>query len=371
LSELPLSDKRPSQKQYRIFITGAAGLVGLHLVRLLGNSGHKLVAMVRPTSNTQGIFDFIRNNRVDIEVVTAYLHETEKVAQLMHGCDVVVHTAAVIDPHGDPAQLRQTNVDGTASVLKAAIDAQLKQFIHISSLSVIMGDNDCFGVTEDEPLRYSQEAYANSKIDAEKLILSEQMQEKIKVTALRPGFIYGPNEKTWLRKLIFNVRAHTAMLVDDGSKATNLIYVENLCRAIELSIMNPVAFGQIYNLTDGELVTKRQLFDVICAGLNMPPVRLAIPLAFARFMVELSSAIASIAPPRLKNRLALFSWPALRLVGLNQGFDISKAERELGYTDRIPFADGMAKTLISFAGEKKNFVTTKKSARAAARSWVS
>jgi len=368
---LPLSDKRPSHKQYRVFITGAAGLVGLHLVRLLGNRGHKVVAMVRPTSNTQGIFDYIRNNRVDVEVVTAYLHEEEKVEQLMRGSDVVVHTAAVIDPHGDPTHLRQTNVDGTASVIKAAIQAQIKQFIHISSLSVIMGDNDCFGVTEDEPLRFSREAYANSKINAEQLILSEKTQEKIKVTALRPGFIYGPNEKTWLRKLIFNMRAHTAMLVGDGSKETNLIYVENLCRAIELSIMNPVAFGQIYNLTDGELVTKRQLFDVICAGLDLPRVRIAIPLAFARFCVELSSAIATIAPPRLKNRLALFSWPALRLVGLNQGFDISKAERELGYTERISFADGMAKTLVSFQSETKSLPATKKSARATARSWVS
>jgi len=353
LSALQLSDKRPSHKKYRIFITGAAGLVGQHIVRLLGNLGHSVVAMVRPTSDRRGILEFVRHNQVDVEIVTAELHEQAQLERLMRGCDVIVHAAAVIDPHGDPAQLRRTNVEGTKSVINAAINAQIKQFIHISSLSVIMGDHDCFGVTEEEPLRYSREAYANSKIDAEKVVMSAKTMSQINVTALRPGFIYGPNEKTWVRKLIFNMKAGTAMLVGNGSKETNLIYVENLCRAIELAIMNPVAYGQTYNLTDGELVTKRQLFDVICDGLDLPRVRIAIPLVFARFCVELSSVVATMAPPRLKNRLAIFSWPALRLVGLNQGFDISKAERELGYTDRIPFADGMARTLVSFAAEKK------------------
>ena len=37
---------------------------------------------------------------------------------------------------------------------------------------MIMGDKDCFGITEDEPLRYCREAYANSKIEAEKLVMS-------------------------------------------------------------------------------------------------------------------------------------------------------------------------------------------------------
>jgi nucleoside-diphosphate-sugar epimerase len=177
------------------------------------------------------------------------------------------------------------------------------------------------------------------------------------------------------------MRAGTAMLVGDGTKETNLIYVENLCRAISLSIMNEVAFGQVYNLTDGELVTKRQLFDVVCDGLGIPRVRISIPMWLARTLVNFSSAVALAAPPKLKTRLALFSRPALRLVGLNQGFDISKAERELGYTSRISFAEGMARTLRSYAAGDRTMhsaavhmehtgaltVTIRESSRATAR----
>jgi nucleoside-diphosphate-sugar epimerase len=324
-------------------------LVGSHVVQHLGARGHKLVAMTRPSSDTSLLRRKIRENDLDVSFVTADLVDRPELAQYMQGCDVVVHTAARIDPHGEPDVLRTINVEGTRLVLEAAIAAGVKHFVYISSLSVIMGDKDCYAITESEPLRPCKEAYANSKIEAEKIVMHAKARGNTRVTALRPGFIYGPNETSWLPKLIYNMKAGTAMLVGDGSKETNLIYVENLCRAIDLAMMNPVAFGEIYNLTDGEHVTKQQLLEEIAVRLAIAKVRIRISLPMARLLVNLSSALALCAPPRLKSRLALFSRPALRLVGLNQGFDISKAERELGYTDRIPFAVGMKKTLESFA----------------------
>lgn len=353
----PRKEKAKPGAKPVVFVTGASGLVGFHLVKLLGDQGHRVVAMVRTSSNSAPLFDYLAAGNADITVVTSDLAEQPRLVSYMRGCDVVVHTAACIDPHGDPNSLQTINVEGTRSVLKAAIAAGVNQFIHISSLSVIMGEVDCYGITEKEPLRQCREAYANSKVAAERLVMDPRVTKLIHVTALRPGFIYGPNEKTWLPKLIYNMRAGTAMLVGDGTKETNLIYVENLCRAIALTINKPVAFGQVYNLTDGELVTKRQLFDVICDQLEIPHVKLAISMPMARMLVNMSTAIARIAPPKLKGRLALFSRPALRLVGLNQGFDISKAERDLGYTDRIPFAEGMSKTLRSYSTATKSGAT--------------
>jgi len=305
--------------------------------------------MVRSCSDTHALDELVKTGPFKIRFVTCDLPRAKNLVESMRGCDVVVHTAGCVDPHGIPSDLWEINVEGTKVVLDAAAAAGVQQFIHISSLSVIMGDKDCFGITEDEPLRYCREAYANSKIEAEKLVMSFDKKHAMKITALRPGFIYGPNERSWLPKLIAAMRWRTAMLVGDGSKETNLIYVENLCRAIILAIKNPVAYGQIYNLTDGQWVSKRQLFDVICTGLNISKNRLYIPMFVARSLVDFSSFMAMCAPLRMKSRMAVFSRPALRLAGLNQGFDISKAESQLGYIDRIPFEEGMAKTLESFA----------------------
>jgi nucleoside-diphosphate-sugar epimerase len=348
---LPVSEANNPKNSYRVFVTGAAGMVGFHLVRHLVELGHDVVAMVRPNSTNESVYEYARTHSYQVQVVECDLLEPQGLDALMKGCDIVVHAVAWIDPHGREQALRRINVDGTRSTIHAAIAAGAKQFVHISSLSVIMGDKDCYGVTEAEPLRVCREAYANSKIEAEKIVMHFDIQRQIKITTLRPGFIYGPNEKTWMKRLIFNMRKGTAMLVGDGSKETNLIYVENLCRAIGLALMNPIAFGQIYNLTDGERVTKRQLFDAICTGIGIGKVRLSVSITMARFLVDTATAIASVAPGPLKARLEVFSRPALRLAGLNQGFNISKAEQQLGYTDRIPFAEGMAKSLTCFAVE--------------------
>ncbi|MGX9105276.1 NAD-dependent epimerase/dehydratase family protein, partial [Escherichia coli] len=91
------------------------------------------------------------------------------------------------------------NVQGTQTVLESSQKAQLKQFIHISSLSVITGQGDQFDVDETAPLRFCGENYADSKASAEQM-LRDKMSEAgtMPITILRPGFIYGPYEKTWM-----------------------------------------------------------------------------------------------------------------------------------------------------------------------------
>lgn len=348
---MKVSQPEPQSPKYRVFITGATGLVGFHLVKLMASLGHSVVAMVRTTSNVKNLHRLASETGGDIKIVTCDVSQQDEMRDLMSSCDVVVHTVACIDPHGNPKSLRAVNVDGTRHALYAAMQANVKHFVHISSLSVIMGEDDQYAVSEDEPLHICREAYANSKVEAEQIVMDSAMTKQFNVTALRPGFIYGPGEKTWLPRLISSLRAGTAILVDDGSKETNLIYVENLCRAVALSMMNSNSYGHVYNLTDGEKVTKRQMMDRLAAELNLAKVRIYLPMWFAKALVEVSSSIASVSPHCMKTRLGRFSRPALRLVGLNQGFDISKAERELNYTDRITFAEGMSETLKSYAND--------------------
>src|SRR5205823_6003075 len=157
----------------------------------------------------------------------------------------------------------------------------------------------------------------------------------------RPGFIYGPGEKAWMPRLIKNIANGKAMLIDGGTKETNVIYIENLCRAIEAAILNPQAYGQVYNLTDGEKITKKELFAAISDGLKLPRVNKKIPGSVARIACELVSTVAPSLPIDTRRKLSRFSRAAFRLAGVNQGFDISKARTELGYTNLVPFEKGM------------------------------
>lgn len=323
-------------------------MVGSHIVQVLLECGDSVVGLLRASSKNAHLLDLQQAHAGRLTLATAELCEVNKLKELMSDCDVVVHTAAAIKAIGGARELREINVNGTASTLRAAISASVKQFIHISSLSVITGEEDRFATTEEEALRYCREPYANSKIDAEKIVINQRLNNRIAVTILRPGFIYGPNERTWVPRLVRTFKSQTGMLVGDGDKETNVIYVGNLCRAIYLALLNPVAFGQIYNLTDGQGITKRELFDAMCEELGVPKVRLTIPNLAARILVDTVSALAPMAPGSLKDFLSQYSRAAYRLVAINQGFDISKAERELNYVDRIPFAEGMAHTLAQW-----------------------
>jgi nucleoside-diphosphate-sugar epimerase len=328
-----------------VFVTGASGLVGLNLVKYLCSQGISTTALVRRTSRTDQLQSIARQYPNLVKLVIGDLLDPGCLTRLMRGHDVVVHTAALIEALADSARLDQVNVGGTRSAIEAAIAAGVTQFIHISSLSVITGEKDRYGTKEDEPLRYCKEAYANSKISAEKLVTSGEYDSLINITVLRPGFIYGPNERAWLTRLIETLRRGRGLLVARGTKETCVIYVENVCRAIDSCLLNPITFGQIYNLTDGQGITKKQLFDTICDGLGIPRVTTSIPISVARLLVEAATISAKVAPLRIRRRLEKFSRPAYRLAAVNQGFDISKAERDLGYLNRIPFHEGMNRTL--------------------------
>lgn len=338
----------------RIFVTGASGLVGLDFIEsLLADYGGFAVASIRATTRTDHLKQIAAKYDGRLVFVTADLDDENSLYAGMQGCDVVVHAAATIDPNGNGKNLRAVNVQGTQNALNAAIKAGVKHFVHISSLSVITGEEDKYNVNEGEPLRHCREPYANSKIDAELIVMNESGKQGIEVTSLRPGFIYGPHEQAWLPRLMQALKAGRALVVGGGVKETNVIYVKNLTKAICLAVMNPVAYGQVYNLTDGQKVTKKQLFDTVADELGLPRARIKVSVGIARMICEMSSFAAPWAPPFLEPILSRYSRPAFRLAAINQGFDISKAERELGYTDRIPFSVGMSATLDAWKAKLK------------------
>jgi len=334
-----------------VAVTGATGLVGSHLVNYLGAKGYRIIALV----HSKGKVDPFKKvwSSFGVSIREGDVRDQKKLSNTLDGADVVVHAAGVIDPYGSREHIFTTNVTGTKNVLLTANQISAKQFILVSSLSVITGMSDQYNVTEDAAFQICGEAYADSKVEAEKLVLEEakDLQSNRFITAVtivRPGFIYGPGERAWLPRLINSIASQKAMLIDGGNKETNVIYVENLNKAIESTILNPVSYGQVYNLTDGQKVTKKQLFDTISADLSLPYVTKSVPGFLAKFFCELVSNITPILPLKQKMNLARYSRAAFRLAGLNQGFSIAKAERELNYTDRIPFHVGMAATLQSF-----------------------
>jgi len=339
--------------ELQVAVTGAGGLVGSNLIDYLSKRGFSVVAICRRLKTVEQEAYAQGWKQAGVRLVEADVNNLESLVAAFKGVDAVVHAAAVVDPFGSRQEIFKTNVGGTENALSAAQKNAVKQFILVSSLSVITGRSDQFDTPEDAPYQPTGEAYADSKIAAEKAVRTAIQNSGLAATIVRPGFIYGPRERAWLPRLINSIATGKAVLVDGGLKETNVIYVENLNRAIEACLGQSAAIGQVYNLTDGPGITKKQLFEAISKGLNLPPVTKVMPAAVVRTFCECVSSFAPILPIDTQRKLARYSRAAFRLVGQNQGFSIKKAEKELAYVDRVSFAQGMAQTLAYVAAEKE------------------
>src|SRR5260370_29471557 len=173
------------------------------------------------------------------------------------------------------------------------------------------------------------DGYTQTKVEAERLALSYHREHGVPVVILRPGFVYGPRDRTVLPKLIDNLKQRRVRWLGGGKGAMNTIGVCNLVQAIFLALEKPNAVGQVYNLTDGERVTKRRFIEGLVKGLGLPsPPLLSAPIWLARivahFMEKRARRCNSPTPP-------LLTQARLKFLGLNLDFSIAKAKRELGY----------------------------------------
>jgi nucleoside-diphosphate-sugar epimerase len=318
-------------------ITGATGFVGGHLAEACTGRGWNVRALVRPSSDTR----LLEQNHVTL--VRGDLADAAAVREALQGVEVVFHCAAKVGDWGPVEEYRAINVEALRGLLDACRQLPLRRFVHSSSLGVYAARHH-HGTDESEPLpAHHIDGYTQTKAESEQLVLSYHRQHQLPVVVLRPGFIYGPRDRTLMPKLLANLRKRMVRYISGGKHAMNCIYVGNLVEAALIAAEKPEAVGQVYNLTDGEFVSKRRFIESIVNGLGLPrPRPVSVPLWAARIMAWWMESGArrknSPKPPRLTQA-------RLKLFGLNLDFSIEKAKRELGYRPRWSFDEGMAQTL--------------------------
>jgi nucleoside-diphosphate-sugar epimerase len=318
-------------------ITGATGFVGGHLAEACVRRGHTVRGLARPGSDTSVL------ESCGATVVRGDLTDAGTVRAALQGVTVVFHCAAKVGDWGPVEDYRAVNVEALRGLLEACRGQPLQRFVHFSSLGVYAARHH-YGTDETDPLpARHMDGYTQTKVEAEQLALRYQREYAVPVVVLRPGFIYGPRDRTVLPSLIEKLRRWEVLYIGDNRRAMNCIGVGNLVDAALLAMEKPEAIGQVYNLTDGEAVSKRRFIEAVADGVGVPkPFWLGVPLWTSRFtawwMEGLWRGIGAKSPPPLTQG-------RLKFLGLNLDFSIEKAKRELGYQPRVSFDEGMrAKT---------------------------
>ena len=242
-------------------------------------------------------------------------------------------------------------MDGTRSLLKAALDSgSLKRWIQISSLGVYEG-TDHYGTDETTaPNTVGIDGYTLTKVESEQLVTDYITARELPAVVLRPGFIYGPRDRTVLPRLMEKLSTGKFAYLGATDKLMNNTFVGNLCEAIWLGIERDDQIGEIFNIHDPRAVSKKEFMDTICnlAGYQIPTK--VVPLHVARF---LAGAMEKIWKLLGKQSAPLVNSARIKFLGLNLDFSIEKATEQLGYKPSTDFADAMKLTVEWFQTQQQ------------------
>lgn len=316
----------------RILVTGGSGFVGANLVTTLLDRGYRVCSFDRAPSPLP--------QRPRLEVLQGDICHPAVCAAAVDGIDTVFHTAAIIELMGgasvtDEYRRRSfsVNVGGTENLVRAGQQAGVRRFVYTSSNSVVMdGQNILDG---DERLPYTDrfnDLYTETKVVAERYVLSQNGVNGMLTCAIRPSGIWGAGDQTMFRKLFESaIAGHVKVLVGRRSARLDNSYVHNLIHgfilAAEHLVPGGTAPGQAYFINDAEPVNMMEFARPVMDACGQPWPRLRVNGPMVR--------AAMTGWQRLHFRFGLpeplLEPLAVERVYLNNYFSIAKASRDLSY----------------------------------------
>ena len=307
----------------KVLVTGGAGFIGSHYVRSLLAGHYPAFAEAEVVVLDLLTYAGTLTNLPDpageprLGFVHGDIRDAEVVAAVMAGVDVVLHFAA--ESHVDrsidgAADFVSTNVVGTQVLLAAALDAGVSRFVHVST-DEVYGSIDTGSWPETHPLEPNS-PYSASKAGSDLLARAFHRTHGLPVCITRCSNNYGPHQfpEKVIPLFVSNLLdGRKVPLYGDGLNVRDWLHVDDHCRGIQL-VAEKGRDGEIYNIGGGTELTNVELTHRLLAAVGAGP-----------------EMIEPVADRKGHDRRYSVDW--------------SKIHDELGYTPRIPFAQGLADTV--------------------------
>ncbi|KPK50553.1 MAG: NAD(P)H steroid dehydrogenase [Myxococcales bacterium SG8_38_1] len=324
-------------------VTGGCGFLGAAIARGLQARGDDVVVLdVAAECPVEGA----EYRRADIT-------DKDAVIECCRGVDTIVHNASIVHTKWNKEDIVWgVNLGGTENMLEAARANGVSRFVYISSGSVVYEGKDI--ENGDESLPYasiSQAPYADSKIQAEKLVLEANGKGGVATCALRPHVVFGPGDQRFLPALLANARAgRLRAQIGRGVWLSDYTYVTNLVDAVLLADqalakdgIDSIAAGSAYFITNGEPMPFWDFVRKVVARLGFPPIKYTIPKSLMYGIAAIKEGIDTLKGGTLNAEDGLTRF-AIRYMCTHHYFSIEKARRELGYDPAVSVDEGIERT---------------------------
>jgi dihydroflavonol-4-reductase len=262
---------------------------------------------------------------IDHELVEGRLGNSDVLAEALRGTDTVVHLAALVSfrPE-DRGAMFAINADGTDHLAQLSLDANVRRFLHVSTISAVAYSSKAVELDEDTAFNFGplRIGYSDSKYAAEQRVMA-QVRQGLDAVIVNPPSMYGAGDR---RKgddsLIGSVlRGSIKIAPAGGSNAAN---VEDVCDGM-LAALERGRTGERYIL-GGENLSGRELLQRIASvvGGRAPKLTAPRPLTWALTqLMRMKECVAGSSPP--------ITSEILRLANLHMWYSSDKADRELDW----------------------------------------
>lgn len=314
----------------RIFMTGASGFVGSHVLRALLDAGYSVRALVRGGKLPSQVDWIVKNDEPSLELVDGDMLATGKLAHAIDGCRYVVHTAALYSfAPRDRAQIHAVNVIGTEGLMTAAYVAGVERVVLTSSSATIGHERN--GKPADEschPERSAEGAQSKGDYHYSKLLQERAaFAGRVPVIAVLPTAPVGPGDwkPTPTGKMVLDFMQGKITAKAPGHGGLNLIAVEDVAK-MHVAALTKGRPGERY-IVGGENLSMDEIWQMLSdvTGKPMPTWRAPYALALtAAYVDEVRCTLNPSATP-------LAPLEGVRMSRDRMYADSSKAQHELGH----------------------------------------
>ncbi len=257
-----------------ILVTGGAGFIGSHTADAALRAGHTVRVLDDLSTGTTA------NLPAGIDLHVGNIVDGPAVERALHGCDAVIHLAALVSvPQSlqEPVRTYAVNTTGTVTLLEAARQAGVRRVV-LASTCAVYGDLPG-RKTEASPV-LPLVPYAASKRMAEQWLQLYAVAYGMETVVLRYFNVYGPRQRAdspysgviarWCDAAL---GGQPCRVFGDGNQTRDFISVHDVAQANLLAATHgALAWGEIYQVATGQSTTLNGVLDAL-AGVSPRPLQ--------------------------------------------------------------------------------------------------
>jgi nucleoside-diphosphate-sugar epimerase len=320
----------------KTLVTGATGFLGSHVVELLVEQGHEVRALARRTS------DIGHLKTTGASIVFGDVEDIESLRPAVESMDVVIHAAARVLPGwGAWSDYESCIIKGTENLLQTSIKAGVSRFLQLSSITVY--NKNCYrSIPADEStpckVEFKPENYYDyAKLEADRLAFKFHDGGNLQVSAVRPGWVYGPRDRLLSDRIYRQLHMPIVALPGDANPRIPLVYATDVADCAVRAATNDRAAGHIYNIAPPYDVRLRDFVDAMARAFGRPAPRIFIPYSVAYGICAVAEMWARL---RRVKEMPFLIRSAIRYSSTETLADASKAREELGWEPRVSVEEG-------------------------------